>query len=73
MLMRVLVDNGTPRGVGAALTDHIVEEAAHHGWNTLRNGEQLDAAEAAGFDVFVTTLHRRPPPRRRPSRQPMVL
>ena len=54
-LMRVLVDNGTPRGVGAALTDHIVEEARAHGWDTLRNGELLDAAEAAGFDVFVTT------------------
>jgi hypothetical protein len=28
--MRVLFDNGTPRGVGAALTDHIVEEARAH-------------------------------------------
>jgi hypothetical protein len=53
--MRVLFDNGTLRGVGAALTDHIVEEARAHGWDTLRNGELLDAAEAAGFDVFVTT------------------
>jgi hypothetical protein len=53
--MRVLFDNGTPRGVGAALTDHVVEEACAHGWDTLRNGELLDAAEAAGFDVFVTT------------------
>jgi hypothetical protein len=25
------------------------------GWDTLRNGELLDAAEAAGFEVFVTT------------------
>jgi hypothetical protein len=53
--MRVLFDNGTPRGVGAALTDHVVEEARAHGWDTLRNGELLDAAEASGFDVFVTT------------------
>ena len=53
--MRVLFDNGTPRGVGAALTDHIAVEARAHGWDTLRNGELLDAAEAAGFDVFVTT------------------
>jgi hypothetical protein len=53
--MRVLFDNGTPRGVAAALTDHIVEEARAHGWDTLRNGELLDAAEAAAFDVFVTT------------------
>jgi hypothetical protein len=53
--MRVLFDNGTPRGVAAVLKDHVVEEARAHGWDTLRNGELLDAAEAAGFDVFVTT------------------
>src|SRR6058998_2954009 len=53
--MRILFDNGTPRGVAAALTEHIVEEARSHGWDTLGNGELLDAAEAAGFDVFVTT------------------
>lgn len=53
--MRVLFDNGTPRGVAAALSDHIVEEARSRGWDTLRNGELLDAAEAAGFDVFITT------------------
>lgn len=53
--MRVLLDNGTPRGVAAALSDHIVEETRSRGWDTLRNGELLDAAEAAGFDVFVTT------------------
>jgi hypothetical protein len=52
--MRVLFDNGTPRGVAAALSDHTVEEARARGWDTL-NGELLDAAEAAGFDVFVTT------------------
>jgi hypothetical protein len=53
--MRVLFDNGTPRGVATALTAHIVEEARARGWDTLRNGELLDAAEAAAFDVFVTT------------------
>jgi len=53
--MRVLFDNGTPRGVAAGLHEHTVEEARERGWDTLRNGELLDAAEAAGFDVFVTT------------------
>jgi hypothetical protein len=53
--MRVLFDNGTPRGVASALLGHVVEEARSHGWDTLRNGELLDAAEAAGFEVFVTT------------------
>ena len=53
--MRVLFDNGTPRGVASALAGHTVEEARSHGWDTLQNGELLDAAEAAGFDVLLTT------------------
>jgi hypothetical protein len=53
--MRILFDNGTPRGVAKALMDHVVEEARTRGWDTLRNGELLDAAEAAGFDLFLTT------------------
>ena len=53
--MRVLFDNGTPRGIASALQGHAVEEARARGWDTLRNGELLEAAEAAGFDVFVTT------------------
>ncbi|MBI4887414.1 MAG: hypothetical protein HY824_09990 [Acidobacteria bacterium] len=51
--MRVLFDNGTPRGIAGALLGHAVEEARSHGWDALRNGELLDAAEAAGFDVLV--------------------
>ena len=53
--MRVFFDNSTPRGIASALQEHIVEEARSRGWDTLRNGELLDAAERAGFDVFVTT------------------
>ena len=53
--MRILFDNGTPRGVASALVGHTVEEARSRGWDTLRNGELLDAAEAAGFDLFLTT------------------
>lgn len=29
--------------------------AYEQGWSTLQNGELLSAAEAAGFEVFVTT------------------
>ncbi len=53
--MNVLFDNGTPRGIAQALQGHIVEEARSRGWDTLRNGELLDAAEAAGFEAFVPT------------------
>src|SRR5438445_82970 len=51
-LMRVLFDNGTPRGVASALSGHTVEEARSRGWDALGNGELLDAAEAAGFEVL---------------------
>lgn len=53
--MRVLFDNGTPRGLAVALGGHSVEEARAKGWDMLRNGELLDAAERDGFDVFITT------------------
>ena len=53
--MRILFDNGTPRGVASALLGHVIEEARLHGWDTVRNGELLDAAEAAGFELLLTT------------------
>ena len=53
--MRILFDNGTPRGIAKALLGHTVQEARSQGWDTLRNGELLDAAEAAGFEVFLTS------------------
>jgi hypothetical protein len=53
--MRILMDNGTPRGVAKALIGQVVEEARSRGWDALTNGELLDAAEAAGFDVLLTT------------------
>ena len=53
--MRVLFDNGTPRGLANALVGHTVDEARSRGWDALRNGELLDAAETAGFDLLLTT------------------
>ena len=53
--MRVLFDNGVPRGLAAALRQHSVDETRAHGWDALKNGDLLTAAEAAGFEVFVTT------------------
>ena len=38
-----------------ALSAHRVETAYERGWSSLENGELITAAEAAGFDVFVTT------------------
>jgi predicted nuclease of predicted toxin-antitoxin system len=53
--MLILFDNGTPRGLARFLTGHSVEEARARGWENLSNGDLIDIAEQAGFDVIVTT------------------
>jgi hypothetical protein len=53
--MLILFDNGTPRGLARFLTGHFVEEARSRGWEELANGELIDVAEQAGFEVMVTT------------------
>jgi hypothetical protein len=54
--MLVLFDNGTPRNLARYLIDrHTVTEARARGWEKLENGELLTAAEAAGFEVILTT------------------
>jgi hypothetical protein len=53
--MRILFDNGTPRGHARLLVGHTVEEARTRGWETLANGDLIDAAELAGFEVIATT------------------
>jgi predicted nuclease of predicted toxin-antitoxin system len=53
--MRVLFDQGTPVPLRSAFSHHIVETAYERGWQMLTNGELLEEAEAAGFEVLVTT------------------
>jgi predicted nuclease of predicted toxin-antitoxin system len=53
--MLILFDNGTPRGLARFLAGHTVEEARARGWEELKNGELIDLAERAGFDVILTT------------------
>ncbi|MDE2765338.1 MAG: hypothetical protein OXI25_02760 [Chloroflexota bacterium] len=53
--MRILFDNGTPRQLRRRLFGHAVEEARERGWDALSNGELLDSAEEAGFEVLITT------------------
>ena len=56
--MRVLFDNGVPRGVASVLKEHVVEEARDRGWDRLTNGDLLKAAEVDGFEVLLTTERR---------------
>ncbi|MGO8792147.1 MAG: hypothetical protein ACLQVL_32825 [Terriglobia bacterium] len=53
--MRILFDHGTPSGIREALSAHDVTEAIERGWDRISNGELLNQAEAAGFDVLLTT------------------
>ena len=53
--MLILFDHGTPRGPVRALQGHTVKEARAQGWDTLSNGDLLNAAEKAGFEVLLAT------------------
>jgi hypothetical protein len=53
--MLVLLDQGTPVPLRPFLTSHTVRTVAEQRWATLGNGELLNAAETAGFDVLLTT------------------
>src|SRR6266705_2168655 len=53
--MRILFDHGTPSGIAGSLSGHEVTEAIERGWDKISNGELLKVAEAAGFDILLTT------------------
>jgi hypothetical protein len=53
--MLILFDNGTPAPLRYALKGHIVIEAIERGWDRLSNGDLIAAAEAAGFELLLTT------------------
>jgi len=53
--VRVLFDQGTPVPLRQSLTHHEVATAYERGWSRLKNGELLDAAEGAAFEVLITT------------------
>jgi predicted nuclease of predicted toxin-antitoxin system len=53
--MRILFDQATPLPIRPYLKGHEVRTAAQQGWDQLKNGELLVAAEADGFDVLLTT------------------
>ncbi|MGO9263252.1 MAG: hypothetical protein ACLQU1_44275 [Bryobacteraceae bacterium] len=53
--MRILFDHGTPSGIARSLAGHKVTEAIERGWDRISNGELLTTAEAAGFELLLTT------------------
>jgi hypothetical protein len=53
--MRILFDQGVPRGLAASLRNHDVTEARKLKWEKISNGELLKLAEDAAFDLLLTT------------------
>jgi hypothetical protein len=53
--MLILFDQATPVPLRPYLKGHVVRTAAQQGWDRLRNGDLLGAAEAAGFNMLLTT------------------
>lgn len=54
--MRILFDKNVPVGVRRFLTHHEVQTFVETGWPIqLENGDLLKDAEAAGFEVMVTS------------------
>lgn len=60
--MRILFDQGTPVPLRPLLIGHghAVDTAYERGWSRLANGDLLNAAEAASYDVFITTDQKLP-------------
>jgi hypothetical protein len=53
--MQILFDQATPVPLIPYLEGHSVRTVAQQGWDRLKNGELLSAAENAGFDLLLTT------------------
>jgi hypothetical protein len=52
--VKILFDANTSAPLAASLRRHQVTRTDEVGWQGLENGELLDAAENAGFDVLLT-------------------
>ena len=52
--MRILFDHNTPRQLRRRLVGHDVDVAEERGWARLVNGELLNRAEDAGYEVVIT-------------------
>jgi len=53
--MKILFDNGTPNPIARSLVGHAVTFARQIGWHELENGELIQKAEEAGYDILLST------------------
>ena len=53
--MKIILDESTPQKLRLLIDgSHTVVTTWYQGWSGLKNGALLSAAEAAGFDLFIT-------------------
>jgi hypothetical protein len=53
--MKILLDESVPQNLRLLIGGgHKIATAWYQGWSGLKNGVLLDAAEQAGFDLFIT-------------------
>jgi hypothetical protein len=53
--MKIVLDESVPQKLRLLIEGgHTVVTAWYQGWSGLKNGALLDAAEQAGFDLFIT-------------------
>ena len=52
--MRVLLDEQLPRQLARELIGHEVRTVQQRGWAGLKNGDLLQRATEAGYEVFIT-------------------
>ena len=53
--MKILFDNGTPNPIARSLIGHEVIFARQIAWHELENGELIQQAEEAGYEVLLST------------------
>jgi hypothetical protein len=50
--MKILFANGTPAPIAGSLVGHSVTRARQIGWEALKNGDLIEQAEQAGYDLL---------------------
>lgn len=53
--MKGLFDQNAPRPLARFLLKHVITRAAELGWEELKNGDLIAAAESNGFECMVTS------------------
>jgi hypothetical protein len=53
--MKILFDHGVPKPIARSLIGHEVTYARRIGWHELGNGELIQKAEEAGYEVLLST------------------